>query len=80
MTGVQTCALPISEAGDWSAVKVSYGNGMGSRVNPAFGFIYAGTAEQADLATSPRLIPGRRLGPLGAEIAMLAKAEIEVGR
>ena len=73
-------AIDVSEAGDWSAVKVSYGNGMGSRVNPAFGFIYAGAAEQADLATSPRLIPGRRLGPLGAEIAMLAKAEIEVGR
>jgi surface antigen len=35
-------AIDVSEAGDWSAVRVSYGSGMGNRVNPTFGFIYAG--------------------------------------
>lgn len=35
-------AIDVSEAGDWSEVRVSYGSGMGNRVNPTFGFIYAG--------------------------------------
>lgn len=35
-------AIDVSEAGDWSAVKVTYGSAMGSRVNPTYGFIYSG--------------------------------------
>ncbi len=35
-------AIDVSPAGDWSEVRVSYGSGMGNRVNPTFGFIYAG--------------------------------------
>ena len=34
-------AIDVSAAGDWSAVRVSYGRGMGTRVNPTHGFIYA---------------------------------------
>jgi hypothetical protein len=35
-------AIDVSPNGDWSEVRVSYGSGMGNRVNPTFGFIYAG--------------------------------------
>lgn len=65
--------VDVSDAGDWSAVKVSYGNGMGTRVNPTFGFIYPGAAEQE---VAPSFTPTRRLAPLGVEIAMLAQAEM----
>ncbi len=36
-------AVDVSEAGDWSTVRVWYGpaNALGSRENPVFGFIYA---------------------------------------
>lgn len=70
--------VDVSDAGDWSAVKVSYGNGMGTRVNPTFGFIYPGaaTAERSVQETTPT----RRLAPLGVEIAMLAAAELSATR
>jgi surface antigen len=68
--------VDVSDAGDWSAVKVSYGNDMGTRVNPTFGFIYPG-AEQGE---APSLTSTRRLAPLGDEIAMLAQAEMASGR
>lgn len=35
-------AIDVSPNGDWSEVRVSYGSGMGNRINPTFGFIYAG--------------------------------------
>jgi len=69
--------IDVSEAGDWSSVKVSYGNGMGMRVNPTFGFIYPGATEHDE---APSFNPTRRLAPLGVEIAMLAKAEMDSGR
>jgi surface antigen len=69
--------VDVSDAGDWSAVKVSYGSGMGTRVNPTFGFIYPGAALQEE---APSFTPTRRLAPLGLEIAMLAKAEMDSGR
>lgn len=69
--------VDVSDAGDWSAVKVSYGSGMGTRVNPTFGFIYPGAAGQEE---APSFTPTRRLAPLGLEIAMLAKAEMDSGR
>jgi surface antigen len=64
--------VDVSDAGDWSEVKVSYGNGMGTRVNPTFGFIYPG----AEHDEAPSLTPTHRLAPLGVEIAMLAQAEM----
>ena len=64
--------VDVSEVGDWSAVKVSYGNGMGTRVNPTFGFIYPG----AEHDEAPSFAPTHRLAPLGVEIAMLAQAEM----
>jgi len=68
--------IDVSEAGDWSAVKVSFGNGMGTRINPTFGFIYpaAGERDAAPVHAST-ITPTRRLEPLGVEIAMLAQAE-----
>ncbi len=69
-------AIDVSQAGDWSEVRVSYGNGMGTRVNPTFGFIYPG-AEGREVAPlyAATVTPTRRLEPLGVEIAMLAREE-----
>jgi surface antigen len=74
--------VDVSAAGDWSAVKVSFGSGMGSRTNPTFGFIYPGSARDADFAPAPStaIVPTRRLEPLGLEIAMLAKSESAGGQ
>lgn len=70
-------AIDVSEAGDWSEVRVTYGNDMGTRVNPTFGFIYPGAeAREAASAYAPTTTPTRRLEPLGVEIAMLAQAEM----
>ncbi len=66
--------VDVSDAGDWSAVRVSYGNGMGTRVNPTFGFIYPGAAVAERFVQE--ITPSRRLAPLGVEIAMLAAAEM----
>jgi len=69
-------AIDVSEAGDWSAVRVTYGNGMGTRVNPTFGFIYPGAeAREASPLFAATITPTHRLEPLGLEIAMLARAE-----
>jgi surface antigen len=69
--------VDVSDAGDWSAVRVSYGDGMGTRVNPTHGFIYAGGAVREE---APAPMPTLRLAPLGVEIAMLARAELASGR
>ena len=69
--------VDVSDAGDWSAVRVSYGSGMGTRVNPTFGFIYPGVGERIE---TPVFTPTHRLAPLGVEIAMLAQAEMDSGR
>ncbi len=69
-------AIDVSEAGDWSEVRVSYGNGMGTRVNPTFGFIYPGTqTHDSTPLYAATVTPTRRLEPLGVEIAMLAREE-----
>ena len=59
--------IDVSDAGDWSAVKVSFGSGMGTRVNPTFGFIYPG----AEVAASGE----HRMLSIGTDLAMLAAAE-----
>ena len=67
-------AVDVSEAGDWSAVKVTYGGGMGTRVNPTFGFIYAGGASRSQPvvqlaeARMPALL-------IGDDVRTLARAE-----
>jgi len=68
-------AIDVSEAGDWSAVRVWHGTTgkMGLRTNPAYGFIYPdalGTAEpRIQMATRERT-------PLiGKEIFQLAALE-----
>ena len=70
-------AIDVSEAGDWSAVKVSFGNGMGTRINPTFGFIYPAAGERNE---APVFTPTHRLALLGIEIAMLAQAEMDPAR
>ena len=42
-------AIDVSEAGDWSSVRVWFApsNGLGQRVNPTFGFIYGDSAPPA---------------------------------
>jgi hypothetical protein len=47
-------AEDVSEAGDWSSVRVWYApaGGLGSRTNPVYGFIYANTPAAAAVATS----------------------------
>jgi surface antigen len=49
-------AVDVSEAGDWSQVRVWYAQtgSLGLRPSPAFGFIYAGTetASKTDTATA----------------------------
>ena len=66
--------IDVSDAGDWSAFKVSFGGGTGTRVNPTFGFIYP--SSDVVSASAPEVAPTRRLAPLGLEIAMLARAEM----
>jgi hypothetical protein len=47
-------AEDVSEAGDWSNVRVWYGpsHSLGSRENPTFGFIYGSSAPAPELATA----------------------------
>ena len=65
-------AVDVSDAGDWSAVKVWYGpiGDLGTRINPVAGFIYADQIE----APAPRLKYAR--GPLiGQDVIQLAMLE-----
>jgi surface antigen len=50
-------AIDVSEAGDWSKVKVWYApaGGLGGSVYPVNGFIYAGSAPQPELAPQQQL-------------------------
>ncbi|MBO9724030.1 MAG: CHAP domain-containing protein [Novosphingobium sp.] len=47
-------AEDVSEAGDWSNVRVWYGpsHSLGSRENPTFGFIYGSSGPVPELATA----------------------------
>lgn len=66
-------AVDVSDAGDWSAVKVWYGpiGDMGKRINPVAGFIYPETVD----APAPR--PHYTRGPLiGQDVIQLAALEI----
>lgn len=67
-------AIDVSPNGDWSEVRVTYGNAMGTRVNPTFGFIYAGTAPAMQMARAARapLELGRDVIELAAVEAGLA--------
>lgn len=68
--------VDVSDAGDWSAVKVSYGSGMGTRVNPTFGFIYPsnGPREFAEPRVQFASVSRPAL-PLPSDIRALAEVE-----
>ncbi|MEP6784890.1 MAG: CHAP domain-containing protein [Sphingomonadales bacterium] len=69
-------AIDVSAAGDWSEVKVSYGSGMGTRVNPTFGFIYAGGTSAPRLDHSIQFAQVRTHGSLiDASVVQLAALE-----
>jgi surface antigen len=48
-------AIDVSDAGDWSMVKVWYGpqGGLGTSAYPTKGFIYSGHAPKSDLLDAP---------------------------
>jgi hypothetical protein len=55
-------AVDISEAGDWSEVRVWYGpaQSLGARSNPAFGFIYAAAPSASDatqMVSADQMVP-----------------------
>jgi len=60
-------AEDVSDENDWSQVRVWYGPSgqLGSRTNPAFGFIYPGKTP------SERTEPERRFQPLGIDLTDL---------
>ena len=65
-------AVDVSDAGDWSAVKVWYGpiGDLGTRVNPVAGFIYP------DQVETPAPHPQYTRGPLvGQDVLQLAMLE-----
>lgn len=65
-------AIDVSEAGDWSAVKVTFGSTLGTRTNPTYGFIYPGTTVAVPSADAKPL--------LGSDILTLAAAESDSTR
>jgi surface antigen len=70
-------AIDVSDAGDWSAVKVWFGpiGDIGTRVNPVAGFIYPDQVE----APAPR--PQYTRGPLiGQDVIQLAMLEQTASR
>ena len=66
-------AIDVSQAGDWSAVKVTFGRGMGTRINPTYGFIYAGGATAEAPVQFAEARPSAIL--ISDEIHALARAE-----
>jgi surface antigen len=68
-------AIDVSDAGDWSAVKVWFGpiGDLGKRVNPVAGFIYP---EQSDEFAAPRVQMAR--APLiDKDVIQLAMLELK---
>jgi surface antigen len=71
-------AIDVSDAGDWSAVKVWFGpiGDLGKRVNPVAGFIYP---DQMEGPAAPR--PQMARAPLiGKDVIQLAMLELNTGR
>lgn len=71
-------AIDVSDAGDWSAVKVWFGpiGDVGKRVNPVAGFIYA----QPDNAIAAPVVQTAREPLIGKDVIQLAMLEMAVGR
>ncbi len=65
-------AIDVSEAGDWSRVKVWFAsnNGLGTSTYPVNGFIYADGAPEADHAIAPVTIAQVDLSRYGVETAL----------
>ena len=73
-------AIDVSDAGDWSRVRVWYGptGDLGTRVNPTFGFIYPGsTPTPIDDAPAPAFARAHHdRGPLlSADVIQMAMLE-----
>ena len=71
-------AVDVSDAGDWSEVKVWFGpiGDLGKRVNPVAGFIYP---DQTAEPIAPR--PQMARAPLiGKDVILLAMLELKTGR
>lgn len=71
-------AIDVSDAGDWSSVKVWFGpiGDLGKRINPVAGFIYP---EQANEIAAPRVQMAR--APLiGKDVIQLAMLELASAR
>ncbi len=64
-------AIDVSPQGDWSEVRVTFGSTMGLRVNPAFGFIYPGSASEA----APQMASVRAPLVLSSDVIDLASRE-----
>lgn len=62
-------AIDVSEAGDWSAVRVWHSptGQMGARTNPTFGFIYPGRAQLHEFQPDPALGSSIRLAGMDAD-------------
>ncbi len=50
-------AIDVSEAGDWSRVRVQFGGAMGTSTYPTKGFIYGGTTVDAEVQLASRPAP-----------------------
>lgn len=69
-------AIDVSPNGDWSEVRVSYGSGMGNRVNPTYGFIYSGEIGAPHTQHEIQFAEARPHGSLiDASVVQLAAAE-----
>ena len=71
-------AVDVSDAGDWSAVKIWFGpiGDVGKRINPVAGFIYAGSIDgpvkpPVEMALAPLI---------GKDVIQLAMLELSSGR
>jgi surface antigen len=61
-------AIDVSEAGDWSAVRVWYGpiGDIGTRAHPAYGFVYQDEAARTVARIAPRELPQIELAAVEA--------------
>ena len=73
-------ALDVSEAGDWSQVRVWHSptGQMGARTNPTFGFIYPDKAQLRAFEADPALGTSVRFAKVDADMGKLSKAAVKV--
>lgn len=73
-------AIDVSDAGDWSMVKVWFGpiGDLGMRTNPVAGFIYPEPAMTSAMRMASAERPRRSL--IGSDVIQLAALELSAGR